>query len=345
MNQTYNDEDILMSPTAADDFLSSRRPEIGGFLSLDSRRGAILPNSEGWFLNSGRRALQFILHSMPEVNTLWIPAYYCKSVIDMLAYAGVAAKTYDVDGRLEIRTMPALADNEAIVVVNYFGVKDRYVASLASRYGKRLVVDNCQAWYAPAPSEGYAFYSPRKFFGVADGGLAVGQGLDGALYENLPRSESYNRCLALLKRIDLGARAAYEDHLRENEEVGAEKMMRISRLTYSMLRNEAFGEIRQKRLQNFQHLHSRLGNYNKLSPAIDFGMKGPLVYPLWTDDFKLREYLISNDVFIATYWPWLEEMPEGSEERRLADHILPLPIDQRYDFNDMERILSLLQSY
>ena len=31
----------------------------------------------------------------------------------------------------------------------------------------------------------------------------------------------------------------------------------------------------------------------------------PLIYPLYSEDVGLKEYLISKGVFVATYWPYV----------------------------------------
>ena len=63
-----------------------------------------------------------------------------------------------------------------------------------------------------------------------------------------------------------------------------------------------------------------------------------------TNDESLRERLIKNKVFVARYWPnVLEWCKEEDFEYRLATQIIPLPIDQRYGKNDMERILEIIK--
>ena len=55
---------------------------------------------------------------------------------------------------------------------------------------------------------------------------------------------------------------------------------------------------------------------------------------------ELRQRLIANKVFVAKYWPNVEEWTEEENgERWMANHILPLPIDQRYDKDDMNRTI------
>ena len=58
---------------------------------------------------------------------------------------------------------------------------------------------------------------------------------------------------------------------------------------------------------------------------------------------ELRKKLIANKVFVAKYWPIVDEWAgENALETWMANHILPLPIDQRYGKEDMERILNII---
>ena len=72
--------------------------------------------------------------------------------------------------------------------------------------------------------------------------------------------------------------------------------------------------------------------------------RGPLCYPLLIDDPKIRGRLIDQKIFVPTYWPNIKTWCEHDEvEYRLADAILPLPIDQRYGAADMQRIVDVIR--
>jgi len=77
-------------------------------------------------------------------------------------------------------------------------------------------------------------------------------------------------------------------------------------------------------------------------PSLD-SFSCPMVYPYYTKDSELRKRLVSNQVFVATYWHnvfvWTKE---GEIEYELSKSIIPIPIDQRYDDRDMMRIVGLI---
>ena len=56
-----------------------------------------------------------------------------------------------------------------------------------------------------------------------------------------------------------------------------------------------------------------------------------------------RERLIQNKVFVAKYWPNVDLWAgENTTETRMANNILPLPVDQRYGLDDMAKINELI---
>ena len=58
---------------------------------------------------------------------------------------------------------------------------------------------------------------------------------------------------------------------------------------------------------------------------------------------NLQALLADNDVYAPVVWPKAECCPPVSEiAESIYRHILCIPIDQRYDVDDMERIISIL---
>ena len=52
-----------------------------------------------------------------------------------------------------------------------------------------------------------------------------------------------------------------------------------------------------------------------------------------------------NKVFVACYWPnVLEWCAESDLEYKLAKQIIPIPIDQRYGVEEMEKIIRIINN-
>src|SRR5690606_8277584 len=100
-----------------------------------------------------------------------------------------------------------------------------------------------------------------------------------------------------------------------------------------------YDEVKRKRVENFHYLHKELGNRNLLH--ID-SLEGsvPMAYPFRTANTEVRSRLLSNRVYCATYWPNVADWCNpGDLEIRLMAEVIPLPIDQRYNIEDMNTIL------
>ena len=73
---------------------------------------------------------------------------------------------------------------------------------------------------------------------------------------------------------------------------------------------------------------------------------GPFAFPLHAKGgLALRKDLAARNIFVPTYWKnVLEEMPESSAEYGFAADILPLPCDQRYTPEDMNRMADIIEA-
>jgi hypothetical protein len=67
--------------------------------------------------------------------------------------------------------------------------------------------------------------------------------------------------------------------------------------------------------------------------------EGPYAYPFYCENgMQIKKMLAKQKIYVATLWPNVLEM-DGTVEKDLAENILPLPCDQRYDEADMMRIV------
>lgn len=318
---------------------------IGGYFELETvRQLKDHPHAGAFHLNSGRHALEFILRSQNKLpKAIWLPYYTCNSVTQPLIRLGIPFKFYHINSQFELEQSVNLAPDEMIIVNDYFGIKDQYVESLYSHYRKQVIIDCTQAWYMREMLGAKQFYSPRKFFGLPDGGVAwtpVQQELQ------LGQDYSANRCSHLLKRIDTDSSAGYIDFKNNSAIISALPLLRMSKLTEKLLCSINHEDARIIRLANYETLHNALSELNQFNaPGIIKYIHGgcPMIYPFISSDTHLRQRLINNKIFVATYWPKIEDWtPNGSFEIELAQNLIPLPIDQRYGREDMKRIIDVI---
>lgn len=298
---------------------------VGGYFSLE------LPLVEEYHkdalrLNTGRNCLEYILLSR-GYKKVYLPYYICSVVLEPFEKLGVQYVFYHVDERLELKDNLSVKAGEALLYVNYFGLKQRYVEHLAGQYGTSLIIDNTQAFYAKPVKGIDTFYSCRKFFGVSDGAYLYTDKLLGGEFE---QDESYDRMSHLLRRIDLGAESGYDDFRKNDDRLSGQPVRRMSRLTHRLMRGIDYEGVANRRRANYRQLESELGESNKIVLDLEEDAV-PMVYPYFTSVKGLRERLIADKVFVACYWPdVLDWVNEVSLEYCLASQMLPLPVDQRY---------------
>lgn len=310
---------------------------IGGFFELELPQGAEY-HSKAIALNTGRNCLEYILRVRGYRN-VYLPYYSCDVLLEPFIKLNVKHSFYHINERLELDENIQLCNDEAILYINYFGLKQSFVEELATKYGKQLIVDNTQAFYAK-PIEGIdTFYSCRKFFGVADGAYLY---CDLSINIELEQDQSWDRMTHLLKRIDLSPEAAYKDFSRQDEQLKGNPIRTMSRLTHRIMASIDYQRIKNKRRENYAVLESALKQRNGISLPMNSDAI-PMVYPYLTNDPELRHRLIDNKIYVATYWPnaldWCSIL---DWEYLLTKNLVSIPIDQRYEDNEMQNIVDIL---
>lgn len=309
---------------------------IGGYFSLE------LPQREEYHknairLNTGRNCLEYILR-VRGYKKVYVPYYTCEAVMEPINKLGIPYEYYHIDIHFEIRDRFALKEGEALLYTNYFGLKQRYVELLAEKAGSRLIVDNTQAFYAQHIQGIDTFYTCRKFFGVADGAYLY---TDKLLDEDFVQDESYDRMAHLLKRIDLSAEQGFVDFRKVDDGLDNQPIRKMSKLTQRIMQSIDYDAAARKRRENYQMLHEELGEENNLVLSLEDDAV-PMVYPFLASIKGLREKLIENKIFVARYWPnVLDWTTDKDIENLLAYQMQPLPIDQRYSVDDMNRIIDI----
>lgn len=309
---------------------------IGGFFELEC--GNTPPyHKDAIALNSARNALRYIIRAF-EINEIYAPYYTCPVVWDSINAEKCKIIPYDIDNTfMPIGDFPK---NAFVLYNNYFGVCGKNVLELSKKY-KNLIIDNAQGFFAPHNAIA-TIYSPRKFFGLPDGGLLY---CDIKIDSEFDTAVSFDLCSHLLKRVDLGANAAYGDFQKNDSALENRTIQKMSRLTMSLMGNIDYDFAQQRRMKNFNMLHNALQHKNQTK--IDLSDDDvPMVYPLRTNDTRLRNILIQNQIFVAKYWSTVShsECMTSVRAQEMADTIVPLPIDQRYNEQDMKRILEVIKN-
>lgn len=314
------------------------KPAIGGYFELALNEGDEY-HPHAIRLNTGRNAFEYILRAR-KYKRVFLPYYTCDAMLEPIQKLGLEYRFYHINANFEpCFDYAALQEDESFVYTNYFGLKDQVVSILAKTC-RNLIVDNAQAFYSKLAAGVDIFYSPRKFFGLPDGAYLY---TDAFLDDSFERDISTSRFEHLLMRIEYGPEAGYQQFVENNRLLRALAIKRMSNLTRRLLQNIDYAHVAAQRRSNFLALHNELEPHNKLELTLT-DTSVPLVYPFYSELKSRRKDLIENRIYVAQYWPNVKEWTKkGDIERRYAENIIPLPVDQRYSNSDMKYVATVIR--
>lgn len=310
--------------------------DIGGYFELELPKGKEY-HPDGIALNTGRNSLEYILRTR-KYNKVYIPYYTCEVVLEPFKKLGIDFDFYRIDENLKPIIDFELRKGEAVLVNNYFGVTGHIVKKIASKY-QNVIIDNSQAFFEKPIVGVDTFYSARKFFGVSDGAYLY---TDKPLSEKFEQDVSYARFEHLLGRIDLGAEKFYASFKQNDEALKNQPIKEMSKLTKRILKSINYEDVIRKRKENFLYLHKLLSSLNLLNLTLEDNLV-PMIYPLLIKNGKeMKKKLTEHKIFVATYWPNVKDWVENDNfENTLVNHLIALPIDQRYGKSEMKIINSI----
>lgn len=307
---------------------------IGGYFGLELNGSKSYPHKKAFHLESGRNALKSILQHH-NIKSIWTPYFTCKSVLETIKGANCEIKFYSIDE--SFAPLLECKSKDWILYTNYFGINSLNVKNILLKY-PNSIIDNAQSLFTK-PSK-ICFYSPRKFLGISDGGLLYDENIKSI--SHLSQDISIKRAKFLFKRLESGAESGYYDFKLSEKTLDSKTPKRMSNLTRKILNSINYTYIKNKRRNNFNYLNHILQNPNNHNLKDD---EIPMIYPHYATS-KMRDFLIKHKIFIATYWNDLQKWAKReSFEIYLQQHLLALPIDQRYTKKDMQTIAKYINQY
>lgn len=312
--------------------------EIGGFLEFDVNGEGSPYHTEALALTSGRACMSFIMSKI-QPTKIYLPYYICNTVLESINAFDVPYQFFEIDKDLFPKRKIDLAGGEYIVGVNYYGTNSVLIDRLYEAFGNKLIVDNSQSYYSRQYKDCWSFNSARKFFGVPDGAYLYGPDLQ--TKEVLPANTevSYEH---LLSRLAGAGIAAY--HQYQNNEAGfTAKILGMSEITQKLLSHTNHEEAAKKRIENYNVLESLLGKMNIRPETLNAG-DIPLCYPFYPGKDLDRSELISERIYVPYFWQDKRDncLEEYIFENQLVENMMPLPIDQRYNEDDMKHMADIL---
>lgn len=317
--------------------------EIGSFIELQFPKGTEFYNSNQNIirLNSGRSAIWHALRIL-KCDTIWLPYYQCDSVRNFLTLKKANIKYYHVnDEFIPINFNPK--SNEAVLLVNYYGIMSENRMCLLSQNYNNVIIDNSQAFFSKPIDNCMNIYSCRKFIGVPDGSYVIGKNAENiANYEQGYSSETSS---FLLERIEFGCEGkAYKSRMLNEQRIASEDIKLMSTLTRTILDGTDYSCIIKKRQMNFNIASELFSDVNKIDPIYYYSKECvPMIYPLVIEDSNILHNLLVHKHFQGHWWDYLlDELPKDCFEYWLSKYIIPITIDQRYGRKEIEYIRALI---
>lgn len=323
------------------------------------------------FLASGRTAINHIICDILANNTLkiiYMPSYCCQTMITPFLSNGINVKFYDItinkengfDYNIDYNT-----NCDAILVMSYFGFYEPKIAEITEifkRNRKIIIEDATHSLFlknANSPNSDYIFASFRKWTAIPDGAMVSKRNEPFYIKEPTKRHLSFveKRIDALNKKADFMKGINFNENSYLKAFQDAEDLLnndykdyKMDELTIPILNELNTGEIITKRISNARILINGLSK----NPNLDLIYKNvddndcPLFLPAIIKNGmrdELKRHLIKNEIYCPSHWPKSEIHKLNDAAGYLYDTELSIVCDQRYDSEDMQRIIKVINNF
>lgn len=338
--------------------------EVGSeFHWLGVAEGPFVPwPSPGCLYQSGREALLGLWRLLDKKNRLLVPEYFCGEVVEWWQKYGVNVCQY-VDGpQLESPRWETLrvSPGDVVLAVNFFGVRDgKCWAEWRNQNDGILLVedhshDPCSSWALGSRAD-YAFASLRKSFPVPDGAILWSP-------SNLILPDEPKQGDLTGSALKLSAMILKKDYLADGMEslkevfrefqVKGEAMLADaplkaispwSRAILSFGFPVAWREQRRKNVQTLLAFISEVPTIQVLFTEWPTGccpFAAILLFPSCKIRDQYRMRLINARIYPAVHWNLGSSTSPAALD--LSGRVLTIPVDQRYDDEDVKHIASIL---
>lgn len=319
-----------------------------------------------------REALFDIATSIEVTNkTILIPAYTCQTVITPFEEAGWRCEYYSIQRNLRINTFRLICavqkfNPSAIVAHPFYGMdfNDEEIATLTSlkENGIEIVLDLTQCLFSTKKYDFASFVvaSYRKWMPIPDGGYLINNCYKVAITQPLnENSEFTDREIAAMflrgqyfgngeprtKAISIRLSKA-ADHIAQSN-IAPHKM---SLVAYNIMCREDEKFIQKQRFYNYSFLYQNIhetGNVSKVCMNIREVTSAPLYFTIYVKDRSaLQRALAQEAIYAPVIWP-VEDVRVLVDEdvKFIYEHLLAIPCDQRYDKNDMQRAVEIINNF
>ena len=341
--------------------------EIGSEFWIEQEPENLFSERDGVYAISGRTAIDLILQDILKkrpVRSVYMPAWCCDSMIAPFLSHEIEVKFYDVS--LETQMTPK--DHESSInyslsntdskdifyLTNYFGYENTLLIEKVRQNkenGAIIIYDRTHSFLmedeAYQEIADYSFASIRKWMGVVGGavvnGLTEKPTLQVCPYASIKEKAMRDKFQylqgdpSIMKDDFLKAFGEFGHHLAEdyqNYEMG--------NLSYALYKQEDLKVTARKRKENAEYIHKVLKGVQFMYNLTDDS--APLFVPVLFGSKEQRDFvrkkLIEQQIYCPVHWPQPKQIPTSFQVNDIVNRELSLICDQRYDLEDMERIVT-----
>lgn len=320
------------------------------------------------WLRTGREALLYAsCNCKPgKESVILCPAYSCWSMIAPFEFSGWTVVYYRLNKDLTV-DLNSLEQAlkwcrpDAILTMNYYGsASTKEAVAKVKAWDEKITViedfSHCTFSLDMIFDEAVDFYvtSIRKSVGVCDGALVMSKkptnrhyiGNEAPNFGSLRLGAQRQKGrYAVTKMQD--EKDVFLSELRQGEAMidKLDGVHPISVVSMRMLETLNGEEIALARRENMKHLWTLLNGKVEMIPGLERGFDGaPFSLPILVDNRDaVQKKLAQRGVYAPVLWPIDEKARKVCENSaRVSDHMLSLPIDQRYDWDDMEDVAKIV---
>ena len=324
------------------------------------------------WMSTGRSATRLVLQTIEERNprinkVALLPPFTCHTVFEPFIDYGYEIHTLPLSIDLTTTADDIICcqdeyDASVVLVHRYYGFDTlpRFEQAINALRSKGvIVIEDCtQCLYSNfrLSDADFIVASIRKWCGVPDGGFAICK--EGVFFHKPIQSDNKmveaKRIASELKYQFLfegkGDKLSYKAKYREAETMlnNQEVHYAIGKLSASIQAELNMELLKKKRHDNYKVLLDEIKDVSGMKPVFNHLPDNvtPLYFPILVDEREaIQDLLADNDIYAPIVWPKADCCPQICKEaEEVYDKILCVPVDQRYDVDDMQRIIKVIKN-
>lgn len=308
------------------------------------------------FAFSGRTAIETVIRN-ENIRKVLMPSYCCDSMIEPFRKHGIDIAFYSVNYVDELCVDVNIQDDvDCFFWCNYFGYKNSFpqLGDYVARGGIVIedITHSLLSEYQYHIESDYIVASIRKWVPVLCGGYVGSKKKNLRIKPTRIPTEDFisvkekamkDKGAYLNGDADIDKAKFLSAYGRVNNWLGENYSdMTIDSFSNKIVKTVEENKIKQQRIKNAQILYDGLKEQEEVSLLFPYeALDCPLFVPVIIANNKrdlVQKKLTENNVYCPVHWP----RPDANCESNLYDLEISLICDQRYDENDMRRIVEVL---